>query len=129
MCKPFNLDKSIATWRKDLVAVGMKSPGVLDELEAHLREEVERQAKSGTSVEQSFGIALRNLGNADTLKNEFSKTSRTSATEKLMVGICGVMVGFIVLLSGLAIFLCFESWGERAMATTAVVCILLLACT
>ena len=39
----FNLDQSIAAWRQQMVAGGIKSPRVLDELESHLRDDVEEQ--------------------------------------------------------------------------------------
>ncbi len=125
----FNLDKAMAQWRQQMLAVGIKSPEVLDELETHLREDVERQTKSGTSALQAFDFAVQNLGKANLLKNEFRKTSRaSSAMEKLMIGICVVFVGFIVLLSAITVFLCYASWVDRVMASAAVTCILLVAC-
>jgi hypothetical protein len=45
-----------------------------------------------------------------------------------MIGICGVFVGFILLLSALTIFICFARWGDRATAAGAVAGILLVAC-
>src|SRR2546427_7856180 len=97
-----------------MTASGVRSDAVLDELESHLREDVDRQSKCGISTQQAFGIAVQNLGKTNMLKHEFGKISPAcSVTEKLMIGICAVFVGFIVLLSALAVFLCYERSGER----------------
>jgi len=125
----FNLDQAIAQWRQQMLDAGIKPPDVLDELETHLRDDVERHTKLGKSTQQAFGIAAQNLGRFEALKNEFKKARSSSQTmEKLMIGICGAFVGFILLLSGLTVFLCFATWGERTVASTAVVSILLVAC-
>jgi hypothetical protein len=39
----FNLEQSIAEWRQQMLAAGIKTPATLNELESHLREEFERQ--------------------------------------------------------------------------------------
>ena len=38
----FDLEQSITNWRKQMLAAGIKSPVPLEELEIHLREEIER---------------------------------------------------------------------------------------
>jgi hypothetical protein len=72
----FNLEQSIATWRKQLLAAGIKSPVPLEELELHLREEVERLVRSGIRQQQAFEEALLKIGPPRELKAEFSKGSR-----------------------------------------------------
>ena len=42
-----DLEKSIAEWRRQMLAAGIKTPVPLEELEIHLREEIEQQMKSG----------------------------------------------------------------------------------
>ena len=44
----FDLEKSIADWRTQMLAAGIKSPVPLEELESHLREEITQQTKSGS---------------------------------------------------------------------------------
>ena len=39
----FDLEKAIANWRKQMLAAGIKMPAPLEELEIHLREEIEQQ--------------------------------------------------------------------------------------
>lgn len=69
----FNLNQAIAEWRRQMLAVGIKSREVLDELESHLREEVEQQAQSGTDAQQAFEVAVQRMGQAGALKAEFEK--------------------------------------------------------
>jgi hypothetical protein len=70
----FDLEKSIADWRKQMRAAGIKTPVPLEELENHLREEIERQMKLGLDGQQAFKIASRRIGRSGELKVEFAKT-------------------------------------------------------
>jgi cation transport ATPase len=72
----FDLEQSIADWRKQMLAAGIKTPVPLEELEIHLREEVERQMKSGTSEQNAFEISTQQIGTADKMKNEFEKVEQ-----------------------------------------------------
>jgi hypothetical protein len=69
----FDLEKSIADWRRQMLAAGIKTPVPLEELEIHLREEIERQMKSGTNPQQAFENSVQQIGHADELKGEFKK--------------------------------------------------------
>jgi hypothetical protein len=69
----FDLEKSIAEWRKQMLAVGIKTPVPLDELEIHLREEIEQQRKSGSNEQEIFDSAVQKIGQARLLKTEFKK--------------------------------------------------------
>jgi len=42
----FNLESAISEWRRQMLAAGIQSPVPLDELEAHLRDELEHQLHS-----------------------------------------------------------------------------------
>jgi hypothetical protein len=68
----FSLEQSIAEWRKQMLAAGIKSPVPLEELENHLREEIERQVKVGLSEQQAFHLAARQIGEAEQLNKEFN---------------------------------------------------------
>ena len=39
----FNLEQSIADWRRQMLAAGIKMPVPLEELESHLREDIAQQ--------------------------------------------------------------------------------------
>src|SRR5580693_1072763 len=69
----FDLEKSTAEWRKQMLAAGIETPVPLDELEIHLREEIERQIESGTNPQQAFENSVRQIGPAGELKGEFKK--------------------------------------------------------
>jgi hypothetical protein len=67
----FNLEQSIANWRRQMLAAGIKSPVPLEELESHLREEIDEQIRSGIKEERAFEMAIQHIGHAELLKKEF----------------------------------------------------------
>jgi hypothetical protein len=69
----FNLEQSIAEWRRQMLAAGIKNINVVEELESHLREDVRRQVQSGKSEQQAFESAVQQVGSAKLLKREFAK--------------------------------------------------------
>lgn len=69
----FNLEQSIAEWRKQMLAAGIKTPVLLDELESHLREEIERRMKLGANAQLAFEMTVSQLGHGAELKAEFAK--------------------------------------------------------
>ena len=69
----FNLEQAIADWRQKMLAAGIETPVPLEELELHLREEVERQMGKGVDAQQAFDVAAKSIGEARTLKTEFKK--------------------------------------------------------
>jgi hypothetical protein len=73
-----DLEKRIADWRQQMLAAGIKAPVPLDELESHLRDDVEEQMKSGTSVQHAFENAIQRLGQATALECEFEKVGETT---------------------------------------------------
>jgi hypothetical protein len=73
----FNLDGAISEWRQQMLSGGIKSSAVLDELEGHLRDDVEAQVRGGLSVDQAFFVAVGRLGQASALESEFEKVGET----------------------------------------------------
>ena len=69
----FDLEQSIAEWRKQMLAAGIKSPVPLEELESHLREEIERRMKSGLTEQVALHSAIQTIGQASLLKKEFDQ--------------------------------------------------------
>jgi len=67
-------------WRRQMQAAGVKNQNVLDELESHLREDVERQLHSGASGEQAFVTALQSIGQPASLQHEFAKAAAAKGT-------------------------------------------------
>jgi hypothetical protein len=69
----FDLEKQISEWRKQMLAAGLRSPVLLEELESHLREEIELQTKAGRSGEEAFTSAVQKIGPAHKVQKEFMK--------------------------------------------------------
>src|SRR4051812_10008843 len=69
----FNLDEAITDWRRQMAAGGIKSAGGLDEMEGHLREDVERQMKLGLNEVEAFRTAVQRIGPVQAVRNEFKK--------------------------------------------------------
>jgi hypothetical protein len=67
-----DLEKSIASWRRQMAADGVKSVEVLDELETHLREEIARQTSAGQDTQKSFDAAVARIGKATELSGQFA---------------------------------------------------------
>jgi hypothetical protein len=76
----FDLQKSINDWRRQMLATGVKQPAPLDELELHLREEIERLMASGLDEPAAFTAAVKNLGPAQSLRDEFKKVKATPSS-------------------------------------------------
>lgn len=80
----FNLEQSITEWRQKMLAAGISTPVPLEELENHLREEVERQIKSGLSEPDAFNSAVQQIGRARTLKDEFAKVDEMTEIKEVL---------------------------------------------
>ena len=97
----FDLEQAIAEWRRQMLAEGLKTLEVLDELESHLRVEIEQQMKAGTNSENAFHSAVQKVGQAHTLKNEFAKAGKMKGNDLInhnrlycaVLTICAVVNG------------------------------------
>ena len=100
----FNLEQSIAEWRRQMLAAGIKTPVPLEELEIHLREEIEQQMKSGLSGQEAFEISIRQIGQPKRLNNEFEKSERKymKRTAIILLGVFDVLLGPTFFLPALA---------------------------
>src|SRR5580658_4922535 len=79
----FNLEQSIAEWRRQMLAAGIKSPVPLEELEGHLREEIEQQMKAGSNAQDALNSAVQKIGPAQALKGEFDKVVESKKSSKI----------------------------------------------
>ncbi|MDB6055004.1 MAG: hypothetical protein JWN25_2527 [Verrucomicrobiales bacterium] len=80
------LDGRIAGWRRELLKAGINSTATLDELESHLREEMENFEKAGRSEKEAFELAVSKMGSSETMRNEFIKLRGRSLTHANLVG-------------------------------------------
>jgi hypothetical protein len=93
----FNLDQSIAEWRRQMMAGGIKTAEALDELENHLREDVEQQMRAGMDAEAAFEGAIQRIGQAGALSREFAKVGKTRQRRNLkniLLRLLGVPMAF-----------------------------------
>jgi hypothetical protein len=73
MSNMFDLKQSIAAWREQMLAAGIQSPVPLEELETHLREEIQHQVDQGFSESEAFGRSVQGIGQPKAIKREFQK--------------------------------------------------------
>ena len=95
-----NLEENISEWRLQMLAAGIKTPVPLEELESHLREEIERQLESGLDEQNAFRISIQQMGQPEMLKREFNRSERTFMKRTLIIlaGILGVLVGLALIM-------------------------------
>src|SRR5438045_8324536 len=102
-----SLDQNIAQWRQRMSAGGIKSPAVLDELESHLREDVERRERLGVAKDHALEMAIQQIGQPGALKAEFarSETGELKYMKRAIIisaGIIGVLVGMAFVMPAVA---------------------------
>jgi cation transport ATPase len=119
----FNLEQSIAEWRRQMLAAGIKAPVPLEELEIHLREEIERLGESGLSETEAFTIAALKIGPARTIQNEFEKVEATEEERKRKEGQIwlGTVLGSLqLILIGAVLFNSEMDFGQRMSSLAAI---------
>jgi hypothetical protein len=90
----FDLEKSISDWRAQMLAAGIKFPVPLEELEIHLRDEIERLVKSGLSGQKAFEISVSHMGGPEILKCEFKKNGGTAMKK---IGLVATFIGVAII--------------------------------
>lgn len=116
----FDLEQAITEWRRRMLAAAIKCPVPLEELESHLRDDVERWIISGLGAAQAFEVAAQRIGPAIELKSEFKKARsilgkpKETMKEKLIS-----VLHAVVLLIGMELILpALAKWrGHRALST------------
>lgn len=111
----FNLENAITEWRRQMIAGGVKTESILDELESHVREDVERSVRSGRDAEKAFAAAVKKIGPASALKKEFKKSAAAGALEKLMIAAAALVLAFGAFLSIVTVLFCYLNIVERVM--------------
>jgi hypothetical protein len=70
----FDLESQIRAWRSDLAAAMGNVPDALDELESHLRDDIDRRIQRGAGAQSAFEAARAQLGEPARLAQEFART-------------------------------------------------------
>ena len=109
----FDLEQSIAQWRQRMLAAGIKAPVPLEELESHLREDVERQMRPGLGAQQAFDISVARIGEPALIRTEFKKGGTTGnvmlRTIVMLMALFGTVVGGSMVLPALG------QWRDRGV--------------
>jgi hypothetical protein len=114
----FDLDHTISEWRRQMQAGGIKTVSALDELESHLRDDVERQMQSGSSAQKAIEAAIKRIGEIDLIRNEFAKAGLMKEMhEQKLKGVFLVALG--ILYSLFVIICVFFKLGSFASSTPA----------
>ena len=85
-----------------MLALGIKSPVPLEELESHLREEIQRQMQLGLDAAKAFEISIQRIGDAQSLTGEFKKIEESfmKRTVKIGIGVIGILLGIGLMIPG-----------------------------
>ena len=122
----FELSKAILQWRRSFQKGCSLSTDRIDELESHLRESVSELNRKGLSEEESFVVAMKRLGYAQTLDAEFQKNNLLGVNHDrlfwmllgyLAVTICGILSTAIV--SSLSTGMAYAGAGGTATGVVA----------
>ena len=119
----FNLDPAIVEWRRQMLVAGIATPVPLDELESHLRDDVDQQMRAGLNAERAFEVSARKIGQAELLKAEFNKNNHIKLMRRIVMislGIIGILVGMAFVMPAVA-----QYRHEGAMTNDEVVLLLL----
>jgi hypothetical protein len=89
----FDLEQAITKWRQQMLAAGITSPETLEELEGHLREEIEALVESGLHLKHAFEGAIRHMGSTGELSSEFANLRIYSRVDLMnrMMGCLGLV--------------------------------------
>jgi hypothetical protein len=107
-----DLEQQIDEWRRRMLAAGIETPVPMEELECHLRDEVDQLMESGLSPEQAFEEAIQRIGQADVLENEFGKLGSTIIHERVYSVLLGALALHAVVAS------CMLGWLSTVSTTS-----------
>ena len=93
----FNLNQAISEWRGNLASRGACTASDLDELESHLRDEVDSLERSGLTPEEAFLIAVRRLGDNGTIAHEFAKINKGNIWGRRLLWMAAGVLGYLCL--------------------------------
>jgi hypothetical protein len=110
----FDLEQSITDWRRQMLAAGIKTPVPLEELEIHLREEIEQRMKTGLSAQAAFNLAAERIGHGNQLNDEFVKAGGMNKMKRRKLAGCfyAAILGVYMLAATCAMFKNDLSAGE-----------------
>ena len=122
----FDLERAIDAWRRHMAAGGVHPAEVLDELEGHLRDDVAEQVRNGAEAGPAFAAAVRRLGSARALAEEFTKADRAPRRRprrRFVQGVCFLSAAAVLLINTWTLF----EYNLGAAERVAGLCVVILA--
>ena len=93
----FDLNEKINLWRINLAQSQTFARSDIDELESHLREEIENLTALNLSDEEAFLVATHRLGRPDSLSEEFAKVNASVLWRKRLFWAGAVVFAWLML--------------------------------
>ena len=79
-------ETQISTWRSYLTRGSAMTPTDADELEGHLRDQIDALEASGLSADEAFLVAVKRMGALDEVSREFAREHSDRLWKQLVVG-------------------------------------------
>jgi hypothetical protein len=93
-------EQSVVEWRRSLAEHIGPDPNILDELESHLRDEIDRLVRQGQTPEQAVLSAIHKVGPPEKLAQEFAKVARPWWPIRLVLAGTFLTVAVVLVLLG-----------------------------
>ncbi len=81
----FDMEMQIHSWSDHLRARGNFTEADINELESHLREEIDDLISAGLTPDEAFLISVKRLGNLDAISHEFAKVNTDNLWKHLFM--------------------------------------------
>ena len=112
----FDLNSSIENWKAKLIASGIYSNEDLDELEAHLKDEMDNLIeKNSLGEEDAFILAKHKIGEVKELKTEYKKVNNVLLWKKRVLLLIGGYLFIKSLVSIHSLLLVFLFSGKKGL--------------
>ena len=82
----FDLEAQIRVWADHLRRHSTMGESDVEELEAHLRDEIDGLVGAGLSPDEAFLIAVKRVGDVDSVSREFAKVNTERLWKQLLLG-------------------------------------------
>ena len=92
----FDLNEQIEKWRTSLMEKQTLGKSDIDELETHLREEIEQLGAAKLSEEEAFSIAAHRLGDTNALAGEFEKVNTSFIWRNRLFWMASGMLAYLM---------------------------------
>ena len=93
----FNLSNEIAVWRKSILKTKTCTKNDADELESHLREELDLLKTQNLTEREAFIVAVTRIGKPAEITGEFAKINKKTVSYRRILWACFAVVTYIII--------------------------------